>query len=244
MTNHQVWYFLNYDALFGRFRAYENEVAALNGEQPIANLSVQEIGAGTGHHAGLLLGYRPSFLELLDSDPQAVQILQTRFARCRQVHISQADGFALHNWPHARFDLVIAMFSILQQAESERQLVERIENVLPRLAATGCFAFEYVDTDVSRALFVPDHPSTIADSPELHVSIWSEHLPRHTVIHYRGFTSRPIHMPVDYAVPLFNLTRQRVDELAIRLGCSSRQVALSPDNRRQLCFFRKGSNDR
>ena len=87
------------------------------------NRQVLEIGANHGDHTKLIIGQSPKYLEVVEPDPDAMQLIQKRFPG---INLIQDDIFnVLGN--ERKFDVVIC-FGVLYHLHSPLYLLESIVN--------------------------------------------------------------------------------------------------------------------
>ena len=134
---HPDWYYPLYEMIFAPTRRYTGEAALINSLVSLRNKVIEEIGCGTGNHVASFLAYDPAQIVGLDIDPEAVQLARDRFAQEPRVQVVHADGFT-RSGP---VDIVVAFFSLLQQARDSKTVVDRLQHVASRVARFRATAF-------------------------------------------------------------------------------------------------------
>lgn len=236
---HPAWYYKYYDLVFAAHRDYTREMHIILSECTLLGSRVQEIGAGTGRHSELLLAQFPSKLELVDIDEEAISILKRKFLRYNNINILHADGFSLNNIFNSSFDIVISMFSILQQVPSLDDFAQRLFNVLNRVINNGIFAFEYIDHNINRQIYNGQTKTRLIlnSNAEIYVESYFQDLT--TTVTYSG---RIDSISINYSVNLLNITQSDIDCLVHRLGEGCSHSDISRDRRRKICFVSKLSH--
>lgn len=140
---HPPWYYPLFDQIFAPFRNYAVEVGKIQRVLPLEGLTVEEIGAGTGHHVAEFLRHGVSAVVAVDWDPDSIHHVQRRFEDDPRVVPVLGDGFAREDVT----DVVTSFFSILQQSRNSLVPKERWERLAKRVRETGALvAVEVIDT--------------------------------------------------------------------------------------------------
>lgn len=166
--NHPKWYYQCYDDIFSRGPGYNQEIQLICDTIVCCDKRIKEIGSGTGGHARELLRRKVKHLTLTDVDQQACDICQKTFNNFSNVTVSCCDGFENQG---ASYDVVLCMYSLLQQSPSHQQLCERLQNVSNQLFEGGYFVSEYIDTHVSEVIYPDNIETTIIDDGTDHLAI-------------------------------------------------------------------------
>lgn len=171
---HPDWYFKYFNEIFSRKEGYDYEIQLIKQICSLYLKSILEVGAGTGEHARRLLNENPKYIELVDIDPNAIDILKDKFADMDFVKIRLANGFEGGSWGH--YDLVIVMYSIiLLDIQDIEGLSLRLDILLRRLSGGGTLIFEIVDKDVSATVYKEGDSSVLYEDGENNVTIRSSY---------------------------------------------------------------------
>lgn len=189
---HPGWYYDLYDEIFGWSRDYPKEISIINDIVPLRDKIVEEIGSGTGMHTEQILKMNPYKVEAIDCDIQAIDLLKEKFKYASNIQIINGDGFARKHTA----DVIICLYSILQQTEEKAVLSKRIDNLLNGIKTNDCHIFiECIDTTKHK-----EHGlKYLYNSGQDYVGIRSEKTDYGVKIIYQGTIKN---MNVFYEVPL------------------------------------------
>lgn len=182
MNIHPTWYYTNYDKVFGT-RNYDQEIAWIDNLHSIKDKEVLEIGAGTGNHARIILDYEPFRVHLIDLDPTSIEFLKQRFAEEQIITISNSDGFKVHS---IKYDYIICLYSIVQQAKSSDVVIKRILNIYTSLKDEGVAILEFIDFQRHFEIFEDGKNTLLRKTTSDTIFIKSEELENHFNIVYSG----------------------------------------------------------
>lgn len=191
---HPNWYYDFYDEIFGWSRNYRKEITMINDIVSLKNKIVEEIGSGTGKHTEQILKMNPQKLKAIDYDIQAIDLLKMKFKQADNLQIIYGDGFLRQD----SSDIIICLYSILQQTEKSIVLKERIDCLLNRLETYDCDIFvECIDTNKHKV----QEFTLIYESGQDYIGIKSEKTDFGVKIVYQGFINNT---NAFYEVPICN----------------------------------------
>lgn len=191
---HPEWYYNLYDEIFGWSRNYLKEITMINDIIAFPNKVIEEIGAGTGRHTEQILQMNPLKVNAIDWDSQAIRMLRKKFKQTHNLQIIEGDGFARKN----NVDIIICLYSILQQTEKKIILEQRITNLINRIEMCNCHIFvECIDTQKHNK----QELTTIYETKQEYLGIRSEKTDFGVKIIYQGHINK---LDVSYEVPICN----------------------------------------
>ena len=206
---HPDWYYKYYGQVFTLGREYDNEVNQINRLAQLEGKKIQEIGAGTGEHSFRLLAKDPSYLQLVDFDVEAVDILQGMFKDKCNVDIIHGDGFG--ESVNGIFDVVICMYSIVVQlVNTLEELNHRLDVLIDRLTKGGYFFVEVVDYDICKKIYEVCNQSCLFTDEQNEVMVRAEYSPSKLHFVYSGELDRK---NILYRVSLLRLNRTDLIEV-------------------------------
>jgi spermidine synthase len=208
---HPEWYYSDYDRIFGRGNSYTEEIANFASMTSLKSADIQEIGAGTGNHAAILLQYPIASIELVDCDPQAITILRKRFVNNPRVSINCSNGFSMEMFH--KYDMVYSMYSVaLQEVETITAFKSRLVSVRKRLRPGGVFIFEAIDAVVSEKIFPAGMKSVLSVGDSIHDRVFvSSFYNKNTVtVQYEGILNGS---SIKYSVHMLRVHRNLLTEM-------------------------------
>jgi len=138
----------------------------------LKDLSVLEIGSGIGGHASEISKHKPESLTLVDKDPIAFHTLSRRFRSNNKIEIFKSDGFTKKPSWDAK-DRVICMYSLVQQATSYSEMLNRINRLSNTATRSGVVAFEMIDFKVSKKIYPSNKGTKIYEDEKGYMEISS-----------------------------------------------------------------------
>lgn len=235
--HHPYWYYTNYTKIIARSEeAYDRDVRTISSIEPLKGKHIQEVGAGTGEHAIRLLKYGAASIHLVDTDPEAVKLLNTTFSHLDNAYVIHGDGFALTT--PSPFDIIICMYSvILQGIDDMTKLEGRFRHVLSQIKSQGVLFIEVIDYDVSMVVYPPGLVTTVYEDSNSNVQICSHYAPNHITIMYFGKLND---IDISYNVSIFGVTHHSLSRLFQSLNMTDFSfVPLDEHKRRLLVCLRK-----
>ncbi len=234
-TNHPDWYYKYYDKVFSKEKNYYYEIEQIDAIVSLAGKKVQEVGSGTGEHAIRILAKNPSYLELLDFNRKAINILEGRFKEKNNVKILYENGFG--DTVDGIFDVVICMYSIIVQSiETFEELENRLKTIFRRIRKGGYLFFETIDYDICKTIYKEGSQSNIYKNANDEVIIKTEYSENKINFIYSGKLDN---QKISYKVSLFNLNKkQLLDFFTLNNISDNGFISLDKSNRRQLIFAR------
>lgn len=228
---HPSWYYSNYSKIIARSAAdYAHEIDTISHMVPLHGKKVQEVGAGTGEHASRILQMDVSYLELIDIDIEAFDILQRRYGHEPNVLLRHSDGFATTS--DITFDVIICMYSIvLQNISTQSKLERRINHLLQQIAPRGVLFAEIIDCNVSREVYPANSPTTIYKDTNSNVQIQSSYAQEIMTISYSGVLNG---VPISYDVSMYATSKDSVVSLLKSLAITDFQLVKLDEYGRRL----------
>jgi SAM-dependent methyltransferase len=144
---HPWWYYRYYAEIFGKSRDYEADLKILASCFELKNSIIQEIGAGTGNHVEAFLRHGTSYIEAIDIDPEAINLLSGRFYGDPRVSVIQCDGFSDHPLPR-KCNLCVVFYCLVQQCRCTEVAMARVKQLITKTNLAGSsLAIELIDVD-------------------------------------------------------------------------------------------------
>ncbi len=210
IPQHPSWYFNKYDSIFLSKNRCAEDIITVNRLREIKGKNVQEIGAGTGNHAFEILNYKPTSLTLVDYEQEAISILKKRFFGYEHVEVEKGNG--LQKKGHNKYDLILCMYSIVQQNINRNNSLDKILNlIMCSMNKNSYFLFEFIDHNVSQKLYHNESETEIHKTKNEIVKISSKYEYTHTIISYTGILSDEI---INYKIKIDNLEREDISDYA------------------------------
>lgn len=233
---HPDWYYKYFNEVFSCSKGYDAEITHISHITVLKDKRVQEIGSGTGEHARQLLQESIAYLELVDADAHAIQILERRFAREKNIEIRHQDGFG--NFHGDPFDVIICMYSIILVAINDMDdLGKRLDTLLQRLKTGGTLFFEIIDYDVCMRVFRDGSQNNVFRRGTDEVNVTSRYSTNHLHFIYDGQLEGE---HISYRVSLLKLNKTSLLALLRSKNLSSYGcIDLDQSGRRLLAFTKK-----
>lgn len=225
---HPRWYYKLYDELFGWSRDYSKEIEIIDKIVSLKNKIIEEIGSGTGKHTEELLNKSPLILNAIDYDRQAIDLLKIKFAHLRNLNIVLEDGFKRNEFAN----IIICLYSIIQQTEEESILIKRVENLIHRIDVYACdVLIEVIDTELHNSKKYCSY--NIYEDGENSINLESIETEYGTLLRYYGSINN---LNVEYKVPLCRFPFTLLDS---KTNISYDSIPLSKSNRKKLLHIYK-----
>ncbi len=229
---HPWWYYKYYDSIFASKRDYRLEVNEIANQVPLNNLSILEIGAGTGLHCEAVLEHLIGNYTAIDTDLSAIKILKEKFCNNKKIEVLLKDGF-LWNMPYPKYDLILIMYTVLQQT-NKNNFFQRLE-VLIRLIEKGSICFEFVDISAlknkinanSNNLFIEDR------NKKLYINTNFDKLGATMRIH--GIIEKKT---VEYIVNIAEISKTELISFALKNGLKLHDIRFPKSDHKRLIILK------
>lgn len=222
---HPQWYYNLYNEVFGWSRDYSAEIQIINKIFPMKNIIVEEIGAGTGNHTDKIFKQNPKKIFAIDYDYDAYNLLRKKYSNYNNIDVSMEDGFTRKE----KADMIICLYSILQQTTKVSVLKNRINNLLSRVEKYNSELFiECIDTDKH----YQSEFSTIYERESDYIRIKNEKTEYGVKIKYQGKIKNK---DVSYEVPICNCP---LDYFLSNFTTIYQIIPLSPSGRKRLIHIK------
>lgn len=145
--HHPDWYYSLYNDLFNWSRNNEKIVSIINENRRINSSVIEEIGSGTGSFIDAILIHAPRLVFCTDIDCISIRLLKEKYNEISNIKIIHQDGFT----SVIKSDIIVCLYSIIQQTYEISTLKKRIDNLLERAKSNRTTLFiEIIDTSIHK----------------------------------------------------------------------------------------------